>query len=62
MTMMEPRMRNIAMVVPDALPALLALGAAAQQGGVPARTLELAQLRASQINGCSVCVDMDRSR
>ncbi|MGI0090573.1 MAG: carboxymuconolactone decarboxylase family protein [Nitrososphaerales archaeon] len=26
--------------------------------GVPSRTIALAQFRASQINGCSVCVDM----
>jgi AhpD family alkylhydroperoxidase len=34
------------------------LGKAAQRAGVPARTLDLVHLRASQINGCSVCVDM----
>ena len=28
------------------------------KAGVPHRTLELVHLRASQINGCSVCVDM----
>ena len=27
-------------------------------GGVPQQTLELVHLRASQINGCSACVDM----
>jgi AhpD family alkylhydroperoxidase len=55
---MHARMRNPAMIVPDALPALLAPGKAAKNGGVPARTLELVHLRASQINGCGVCVDM----
>lgn len=34
------------------------LGKAAEQGGVPKQTLDLVYLRASQINGCSVCVDM----
>jgi AhpD family alkylhydroperoxidase len=29
-----------------------------KKGGVPSTTLELIHLRASQINGCSVCVDM----
>jgi AhpD family alkylhydroperoxidase len=29
-----------------------------EQGDVPRTTLELVNLRASQINGCSVCVDM----
>jgi AhpD family alkylhydroperoxidase len=55
---MQARMKNPAMVLPDAMQALLALGKAAEQGGVPARTLGLVHLRASQINGCSVCVDM----
>jgi alkylhydroperoxidase family enzyme len=30
-----------------------------EQSGVPPQTLRLVYLRASQINGCSVCVDMD---
>jgi AhpD family alkylhydroperoxidase len=55
---MQPRMSNIATIVPDAMKALHALGMSAGKGGVPSRTLELVQLRASQINGCSVCVDM----
>jgi len=38
--------------------ALHALKASAEKGGVPSRTLLLVELRASQINGCSVCVDM----
>ena len=55
---MEPRMRNIATINPEAVKALQALGASAEKGGVPAKTLGLIHLRASQINGCSVCVDM----
>jgi len=55
---MQARMKNPAMIVPDAMQALHALGKAAEQGGVPPRTLSLVHLRASQINGCSVCVDM----
>src|SRR5262245_32118593 len=55
---MQPRMKNIAIIVPDALHALQALKASAEKGGVPPRTLDLIELRASQINGCSVCVDM----
>src|SRR5262249_4982432 len=34
-----------------------ALHAATQKGGVPPQTLGLVHLRASQINGCSACVD-----
>jgi len=55
---MQARMTNPAMVVPDAMQALQALGASVAKGGVPPRTLELVHLRAIQINGCSVCVDM----
>jgi|SRR6202167_1350247 AhpD family alkylhydroperoxidase len=55
---MQARMNNIAMMVPDAMRALHALGASAEKGGVPSRTVCLVELRASQINGCSVCVEM----
>src|SRR5215469_3047634 len=55
---MQARMKNIVTIVPDAMKALLALHASAQKGGVPQRTQLLVVLRASQINGCSVCVDM----
>jgi len=48
-------MSNPAFVVPDAMQALQALGKAVQEGGVPPKTLELVNLRASQINGCGVC-------
>jgi AhpD family alkylhydroperoxidase len=55
-------MSNPAMVVPDALSALHGLGRAvntsAAEHGVPTLTLDLVYLRASQINGCSVCVEM----
>ena len=54
---MQARMSNPAMIVPEAMKALMALSASAK-GGVPSRTLDLVHLRASQINGCSVCVDM----
>ena len=46
------------MIVPGAMQACMALGKAVHKGGVPPQTLELVHLRASQINGCSVCVDM----
>ncbi|MGH9326619.1 MAG: carboxymuconolactone decarboxylase family protein [Terriglobia bacterium] len=55
---MQARMKNPAMVIPGAIEALQALGKATEQGGVPSKTLGLIELRASQINGCSVCVDM----
>ncbi|KRA64693.1 alkylhydroperoxidase [Caulobacter sp. Root655] len=56
--MQQARMTNPALVLPDALKALQALDAATKAAGVSVRTLELMHLRASQINGCGVCVDM----
>jgi AhpD family alkylhydroperoxidase len=53
---MQTRMRNPAVVIPDAMTALRALNEAVKQGGVSQRTLDLVHLRASQINGCGVCV------
>ena len=55
---MQARMSNPIMIVPDAMQALVALGTSAKNSGVPTRTLDLIHLRASQINGCSVCVDL----
>lgn len=55
---MQARIQNAAAILPDAMKALQALHAATQQHGIPAQTLLLVQLRASQINGCSVCVDL----
>src|SRR5689334_2328730 len=55
---MQARMKNPVMILPDAMQALRALNTCTEDCGVPARTLGLVHLRASQINGCSVCVDM----
>jgi AhpD family alkylhydroperoxidase len=55
---MQARIKNPAMAVPDAMQALMALADAIRKGAVPSRTRDLMHLRASQINGCSVCVDM----
>ena len=55
---MQARMRNPVLVVPEAMEAMLALGKAAKKSGVPLATLTMVHLRASQINGCSFCVDM----
>ena len=46
------------MSLPGAFDARQALHKVTENGGVPRPTLELMNLRASQINGCSVCVDM----
>jgi AhpD family alkylhydroperoxidase len=55
---MESRMKNPALTVPGAMDALQALGKAVEKGGVPRATLELVNLRASQVNGCAVCLDI----
>lgn len=55
---MQPRIENPALSVPGVMPALQKLGAATKRAGVPEITHKLIELRASQINGCSVCVDM----
>jgi len=52
------RMKNPVFILPEALQPLQALNAVIEKGGVPAKTKGLVELRASQINGCSVCVDM----
>src|SRR6516162_1838336 len=55
---MQSRMNNPVMVIPDAMKALHELSSAVAKSGVPKSTLGLVELRASQINGCGVCVDM----
>ena len=55
--MMHARMNHPVMVLPEAMNHLQALGNVTKQG-LPEKLLELVHLRASQINGCSVCVDM----
>ncbi len=55
---MHPRIDNPALTVPGAMQALHALGNAAKQANVPETTLHLVEVRASQINGCGVCLDM----
>ncbi len=55
---MKARISNPALTVPGALEALQQLGASTRAAGLPETTLYLVELRASQINGCSVCVDM----
>ena len=51
-------MKHPVMILPDAMRALHALDKATEVDGVPDVTRKLVHLRASQINGCSVCVDM----
>lgn len=59
---MTTRMTSPALSVPGLLDALQSLARAAHeaadQAGLSPSTLELVNLRASQINGCAVCLDM----
>jgi len=55
---MQPRMTHPVSVLPDALTALLNASKAIKAGGLDDTTALLVELRASQLNGCSVCVDM----
>jgi AhpD family alkylhydroperoxidase len=54
---MQARMKNPAALLPGSMQAIHALMASAQKAGTPAEVIQLVHLRASQINGCSVCVD-----
>lgn len=54
---MQPRMKNPAVVLSDAMQPIQAVFKAVHSGGVDPETLELVHLRVSQINGCSACVD-----
>src|SRR5205807_5715566 len=53
---MTARMNNPASFLPDSMKGIQSLIKAAHSTGVPQATMELAHLRASQINGCSPCV------
>lgn len=55
---MHARMNNPVKVLPKSMKALYALSTSTDDAGVPAPTIHLVHLRASQINGCGVCVDM----
>ena len=59
---MNNRMTSPALSVPGALDALQGLARAAteaaSQAGLSQTTVDLVSLRASQINGCAVCLDM----
>ncbi|OWV84397.1 alkylhydroperoxidase [Rhizobium sp. R635] len=54
---MQERMGNPALILPAAMQALNALSRVPTETGLSPKLLELVNLRASQINGCSVCID-----
>lgn len=55
---MQSRMKNLATVIPGAMEALQAVNKVTESSGLPQKVREMVHLRVSQINGCSVCVDM----
>lgn len=55
---MQARLKNPAILMPDAMQPLQALTKVLMNGKVPARTLGLVHVRVSQINGCAVCLDL----
>jgi AhpD family alkylhydroperoxidase len=57
-TVLQPRMDNPAMLLPGAYSALQALADSADAGGLPSSLVDLVHIRASQINGCSMCLEM----
>jgi len=58
---MHARMKHPAFILPDAMKALHALHKSTEEAGISQVLQELVFLRASQINGCSVCVGMHGS-
>ena len=58
MTTMQARINHPVMLLPDAMRGMMTLARAAQGQGLPEVTAKMVHLRASQINGCSVCVEM----
>ena len=55
---MQSRMPNAAVLLPDAMQAMQALNSAIEKSGLSATIRGLVHMRVSQVNGCSVCVDM----
>lgn len=54
---MQARLTNPAALLPDAVKGINLIYKAAHSTGLAKSTLDLVHLRASQINGCSACVD-----
>jgi AhpD family alkylhydroperoxidase len=55
--MLSARMKQPVFVLPEALTALKSLSDVVTKSTVPQTTVELINMRASQINGCGVCGD-----
>lgn len=55
---MQSRMKSPVQILPNAMEGMLMITKAAEAAGLTRQLRELISLRASQINGCAVCVDM----
>jgi AhpD family alkylhydroperoxidase len=55
---LKSRMSNPVFITPGAMEALQALATSTKEADLPDELHEIVHLRASQINGCSVCVDL----
>jgi AhpD family alkylhydroperoxidase len=53
---MESRMKNPAVLLPGVMKPIQEINAQAATAGVPESVVQLVHMRASQINGCTVCV------
>jgi AhpD family alkylhydroperoxidase len=53
---MSARMKNPALILPEATTAIQELIKVLQSAGLPQETMGLVHLRASQINGCGPCI------
>lgn len=57
---MQARLRNPAMLIPEAMTPIQALGKVADQI-LPEKLRHLVHMRASQINGCAFCLELHHS-
>ncbi|MGH9468391.1 MAG: carboxymuconolactone decarboxylase family protein [Terriglobales bacterium] len=57
---MKTRLKHDASLNPEALKAMMDLGRAVEASNLPAATRYLVHLRASQINGCGLCLGFAR--
>lgn len=55
---MQARMNHPAMILPKAMQNLASLNKVSHESGLPAGIIHMTHLRASQINGCSYCVEL----
>lgn len=53
----QMRMNNPAALIPEGWEGIQKLLAAVRKGGLPASTLDLTHMLASEINGCSACIE-----